>query len=76
MKPHLEEYLKLKIYSKSPRRVIEHMLKRKMIASPKQAWATLSKWTGKGLYDYGCCMDLGWRTDKNKFQKPPEGGVN
>ena len=30
------------------------------IASPKQAWATLEKWTDKGLYDYGVALDLGW----------------
>ena len=32
------------------------------IESPKQAWATLEKWTRKGLYDYGVALDLGWLT--------------
>lgn len=32
-----------------------------MINSPKQAWATLKKWSKKGLYDYGVSLDLGWK---------------
>ena len=46
---------------KLPRHVINEMLELNMIKSPKQAWATLQKWSGKGLYNYGCCLDLGWK---------------
>ncbi len=48
-----------------PRDVINQMIDLKMIESPKQAWATLDKWTKKGLYDYGCCLDLGWKERNN-----------
>lgn len=30
----------------------------------KRAWYLLEKWTGKGWYDYGVCLDLGWITEK------------
>lgn len=47
----------------SPRDVINKMVEKGMIKSPKQAWRTLEKWSGKGLYNYGCCLDLGWKED-------------
>lgn len=46
---------------KFPRAFIKEMLKKGWIKSPKQAWATLNKWIGKGKYEYGCCLDLGWK---------------
>lgn len=30
----------------------------------KRAWYLLDKWSGKGWYDYGVNVDLGWITDK------------
>lgn len=42
------------------RGVIARMVDRGMIASPKQAHATLEKWARRGLYDYGVSLDLGW----------------
>jgi hypothetical protein len=48
-------------FHRFPRDVIDEMIKNGWIKSPKQAWATLEKWTGKGLYSYGCCLDLGWK---------------
>jgi hypothetical protein len=35
-----------------------------MIQSEKQAHATLDKWVRKNLYDYGVCIDLGWKTER------------
>lgn len=29
---------------------------------PKRMWAMLDKWVGRGLYEYGVCLDLGWLT--------------
>lgn len=46
---------------RSPRDVIDEMLAAGMIQSPKQAWRTLEKWSDRGLYNYGVCLDLGWR---------------
>lgn len=43
-----------------PRDVIAKMVEDGDIASPKQAWATLEKWSRRGEYDYGVSLDLGW----------------
>lgn len=43
-----------------PRDWIDAMLKAGQIAHPKQAWATLEKWSRKGLYESGVSVDLGW----------------
>lgn len=34
--------------------------------SHKQLWRYLEKWCGKGFYDYGVTLDLGWLSP-NKF---------
>jgi hypothetical protein len=34
----------------------------------KRCWFLLSKWTRKGLYDYGVCLDLGWLTDAGETE--------
>ncbi len=47
--------------SKSPRDIIEDMVNSGMIQSPKQAWRTLEKWCRKNKYNYGVCLDLGWK---------------
>lgn len=44
-----------------PRDVIKDMVSKEMLNSPKQAWRTLEKWVNKGWYDYGSCLDLGWK---------------
>jgi hypothetical protein len=31
---------------------------------PKRAWYLLEKWAGRGLYDYGTSLDMGWLTEK------------
>lgn len=68
MKPEAEDYLWERIPvagqhqgQPSPREVIAEMHQQGMIQSPKQAWRTLEKWSGKGLYDYGVSLDLGWK---------------
>jgi hypothetical protein len=50
----------------SPRDAIAEMLSAGLIASPKQAWRTLEKWSRQGTYDYGVSLDLGWLIDTNK----------
>lgn len=32
----------------------------------KRAWYLLEKWSSKGWYDYGVCLDLGWLTSEGK----------
>ncbi len=49
-----------------PRDIIDEMIKIGMIQSPKQAWRTLEKWIGKGIYEYGSCLDLGWKCKPRK----------
>ena len=70
MEKRLEDYLWDNIYTvsdgsdpfrRSPRDVINDMVKMGMINSPKQAHRTLEKWCSKGIYNYGCCLDLGWK---------------
>lgn len=48
-------------FHRFPREVIEEMISRNWIKSAKQAHATLDKWIKKGIYSYGCCLDLGWK---------------
>lgn len=67
----LEEYLwneisyadeeKRYVQKRFPRDVINEMVKNGWIKSPKQAWETLEKWLRKDKYDYGSCLDLGWK---------------
>jgi histidine ammonia-lyase len=42
------------------RDIIDEMVQEKIIDRHKQAWATLNKWSDKGIYDYGVTLDLGW----------------
>lgn len=51
-----EEYEK-----KTPRFILNEMLINGLINNYKQGLKTLEKWCKKGLYDYGCCLDLGWK---------------
>lgn len=61
MAPEIEADLHARIKAgASPRDAIAAMLAAEAIAHPKQAWRTLEKWAGKGLYDYGVALDLGW----------------
>ncbi len=78
MKKELENYLWDRISSPAdhgkwdknihlfPKDIIDEMVKLGMIQNHKQAWATLEKWTRKGIYDYGCRLDLGWKSTKRK----------
>lgn len=72
MQKYLEDYLwneisyvndeKWKsIYHRFPVDVINEMILKGWIKSPKQAHATLKKWLKKGKYSYGCRLDLGWK---------------
>lgn len=73
MKKELEDYMWNEIGDPSdseawrsgryrfPRDIIEEMIANGWINSPKQAYATLEKWTKKDIYEYGCCLDLGWK---------------
>lgn len=45
------------------RDVIADLLARGAIASWKQAWRTLEKWSARGRWDYGSSIDLGWPVD-------------
>ncbi len=78
MKKILEDYLWNEInyvnderwngeFYRTPRDVIKEMIERKWIESPKQAYATLNKWTGKGIYEYGSCLDLGWKCNRRNI---------
>lgn len=78
MKKILEDYLMNEIgfagdlTKRSPRSVIEEMLENKWINNPKQAWKTLDKWVRKGKYEYGCCLDLGWKLTDEQIQQNKE----
>lgn len=67
MTPDLETYLWERIQvlwqdgRPTPRTIINEMVHRGMIKSPKQAWRTLEKWSDRGWYEYGVSLDLGWR---------------
>lgn len=72
MEKRLEDYLWNEIsyvnddkwnsqYYRSPYDVINEMISKKWINSPKQAWRTLEKWSAKGIYNYGSRLDLGWK---------------
>lgn len=51
-----------------PRGQLLEKIPRELINEPgfpmsyKRAWYLLEKWSGKGLYDYGVTVDLGWMT--------------
>lgn len=45
------------------RDVIDNMVEYGMINRPKQAYRTLEKWVNQRKYDYGCCLDLGWKVN-------------
>lgn len=70
MKEILEKYLwdslSPELYKAKPfaRDIISEMVIKGLINSPKQAWRTLEKWCDKGIYEYGCCLDLGWKCKK------------
>lgn len=49
-----------------PRDWIKAALADGRIANAKQAWATLSKWVSKGVYEYGVSLDLGWKCEPRK----------
>lgn len=63
MKFHLEKYLWENIDppNKHARCVIEEMINKGMIQSPKEAWRTLEKWTLQQKWNYGSTLDLGWK---------------
>lgn len=48
-----------KAYNSEPtvRRIIEFIG-----INHKRAWYLLDKWAGRGWYEYGVCIDLGWLT--------------
>lgn len=46
------------------RDVINDMVKKGMIKNPKQAWRTLEKWCRQKKYNYGTCLDLGWKENE------------
>jgi hypothetical protein len=57
----------------TPRQWIEQALSAGKINSPKQAWATLTKWSAKGWYDYGVNLDLGWIWPEHRAHGPHPG---
>lgn len=67
---YLENFLYNRIKrGEVPRDIIQDMLDKNMIKSPKQAWATLFKWARKDLYEWGCVCDLGWTTKKKRIPR-------
>lgn len=73
MKADLEDYLWnriskhdfrispfVRIPGESPREVIKEMIALGLIKCEKQAHRTLKKWIGKGKYNYGALLDMGW----------------
>jgi hypothetical protein len=48
-----------------PRAVIQEMIDNGWINNAKQAHRTLEKWTGKGIYNYGSYLDMGWKEKKD-----------
>lgn len=65
MKRELEDYLRARIRrcgkdGETPREVIAAMKMQGMIQNEKQAYATLAKWSRKGIYGSGVTLDLGW----------------
>ncbi len=54
-------------YHTTPREIIKDMLNLGMIKSPKQVHATLDKWIRKGIYEYGCNLELGWKCEPRDF---------
>ncbi len=61
MRLELEEYLWNNMGARLPRDVIQEMMDRRLINSPKQAYRTLEKWVKQRKYEYGVCIDLGWK---------------
>lgn len=49
-----------RIVGQAPRDVIAYMKAMGLIASEKQAWRTLEKWSRQNKYEYGVTLDLGW----------------
>ncbi len=80
MEKHLEDYLWNEICANTdkeqwhsdrhrfPRDVIKEMIDKGWIKSPKQAWSTLKKWIKSGKYDYGSCLDLGWKIENIDYK--------
>lgn len=67
MRAELETKLRAELLGGAcPRDVIASMVAAGDIASPKQAWRTLEKWSHRGEYEWGVCVDLGWLTAKGK----------
>ncbi len=79
MRPHLEDELwewaptNGDGSGRTPRQWIEQALAEGKINSPKQAWATLTKWSAKGWYDYGVALDLGWIWPEARSHGPRPG---
>ena len=67
---HQNDFGKSTEYLHFPRDVIKKMLFFGMIKSEKQAHRTLEKWITKGIYEYGCCLDLGWKIEKRNRDYP------
>jgi hypothetical protein len=72
MKKILEDYLWNEIsyavdekdgteFHRFPCDVINEMVEKGWINNPKQAYRTLEKWSGKGIYNYGSSIGCGWK---------------
>lgn len=74
LKPDELLFLQLCLTHLIEQRGSHHLTPRDLIQSPgfplhpKRAWFLLEKWTGKGWYDYGVAVDLGWFTDEGAEQ--------
>jgi len=64
MKPDEKEFLKRCQQSKREIRVRDIINSVDFTMNYKRAWYILEKWSGKGWYDYGVSLDLGWMTEE------------
>lgn len=61
MKREIEDELRVRtVAGEYARDVLADLLARGSIASLKQGWRTLEKWSRRGRWDYGTTIDLGW----------------
>lgn len=54
------ERVKNKREDQTVRDIIDEAFDAGEISHVKRAWYILTKWAQKGIYDYGCNIELGW----------------
>lgn len=64
MKP--DEKLLLQAMQNNDGREYPRKITQRLGMNHKRADYIFSKWTDKGWYDYGVCVDMGWLTDEGE----------